>query len=66
MVFGVPCSIGINLRMDRKGYGSVEEFQGVALEKMMMLRDLPKEEVHLATGNVVWENRGLHRIWVKD
>ena len=22
--------------------------------------------VHLATGNVVWENRGLHRAWVKD
>jgi translation initiation factor RLI1 len=22
--------------------------------------------VHLATGNVVWENRGLHPVWVKD
>jgi heterodisulfide reductase subunit A-like polyferredoxin len=121
---------GLEAFMDRKGYSSVEEFRGVALEKMMMLRDLPKEEgitlpspiqpqfdmaactgcglceelcpyaaltvdtekgnwideeyclgcgmcvgqcpedaiklVHLATGDVVWENRGLHRIWVKD
>lgn len=22
--------------------------------------------VHLAPGNVLWENRGLHRFWVKD
>ena len=121
---------GLEAFMDRKGYSSVEEFRGLALEKVMVLRDLPKEDrislpspiqpqfdmeactgcglceelcpyaaltvdtekgnrvdeeyclgcgmcvgqcpedaiklVHLATGNVVWENRGLHRIWVKD
>jgi hypothetical protein len=57
---------GLKAFMDRQGYDLAEEFWG-APETMMMLRDLPKGgDDHLATGNVVWENRGLHRIWVKD